>query len=139
MKQSDRYSQSNIKMNPEGVSSDLGLFKEPRRVIHKNEIFERAKSAKINHENKVMVNKLIDADCMIVDRERAKRHYMNHRKYSNIIRKYQENGERHVTPVINLKKVNPAIASYQSQRAQSARQRFTDDNDSDVFPSNWLG
>lgn len=39
-----------------------------------------------------MVGKLIDADCMIVSRSSAADNYKRHRKYSSLIRKYQENG-----------------------------------------------
>ena len=76
-----------------------------------------------------MVCKLIDADCMIVSRERAAKSYQKHRKYSSLIRKYQENGERIVTPVINLDKISPTIADYHTSRVQSAKQNFKLEDD----------
>lgn len=69
--------------------------------------------------------KLIDSDCSVLKRSQANENYRRQRQYFNLIRKYQENGERIVTPIINVSKLSPAVADYhtsRSSRAQSARQ-----------------
>ena len=43
----------------------------------------------IDHENRKMVGKLIDADCMVVSRSTAAQSYRRNRRYSGLIRKYQ--------------------------------------------------
>lgn len=62
---------------------------------------------------------------MVVSKSRAAESYQQHRKYVSLIRRYKENGERHVIPVINVDKLSPALSDYRSFRALNAKkERF---------------
>lgn len=54
-----------------------------------------------------------------------------------MIRKYQENGERITTPIINVKNLNPALADFKSSRVASARTRVQVEQCPEDFMFNW--
>lgn len=64
-------------------------IKKSHRVIHMNEIVERAKSARINEENKKIVMRLMDTSCLITNKNAAKEFYQRQSKYKNLRRRYQ--------------------------------------------------
>lgn len=90
----------------------IGEFESPRRVIHRDEAVVRAQSARINRENFKMVQRMIEVECMITDKTRAESFYNSQKKYRSLRRRYQENGERIITPIVNIKLLNPTLASF---------------------------
>lgn len=74
---------------------------------------------------------------MVLTREKAAVNYSRQRHYSNYSRKYLESGEPCVTPVINLKQVGSAVASYHNSRVKSAHRRFNSENP-EMPATHWL-
>ena len=64
-------------------------FNTPHKVIHRDAITERAKSARISSENMKMVQRLIDTECMVTDKTQAESFYTQQKKYKNLRRRYQ--------------------------------------------------
>jgi hypothetical protein len=55
---------------------------------------------------------MIEVECMITDKTRAETFYNSQKKYRSLRRRYQENGERIITPIVNIKFLNPTLASF---------------------------
>ena len=53
-----------------------------------------------------LAEKIIQTDCQIVKNSAAQEHFRKHQKYRNLRTRYQENGERFTTPIINIKQLN---------------------------------
>jgi hypothetical protein len=67
----------------------LGEYESPRRLIHRDAVVVRAQSARINRENFKMVQRLIEAECMVTDKSRAETFYNSQKKYRSLRRRYQ--------------------------------------------------
>ena len=114
-------------------------LKQPHRVIHKNQAFERAKSARISHENMKIVRKIIKTDCQVIKKSTAEAHFQMHQKYRSLRKRYQENGERFTTPILNFRHLNPFLIQYSKSRLSSARYELSKQEDSyQRLPLQWL-
>ena len=99
-------------------------FNTPHKVIHRDAITERAKSARISNENMRMVQRLIDTECLITDKTQAEGFFTQQKRYKNLRRRYQETGERPTLPLGNLKLLNPTLASFRSTNPALRRANY---------------
>lgn len=68
-----------------------------------------------------MVQKLINTECLILNKPVAEELFKKQRKYRSLRRRYQDTGEPNLTPLGNLKLLNPTLFTYKKHNLSSSR------------------
>jgi hypothetical protein len=86
---------------------------DSKRIIHKNLSYEKFKNKRISQENIGMVNRLVNTECLITKNSKVSESYQRHKKYREIRKRYNENGERKdYVPFGNKSLLCPTLAEY---------------------------
>ena len=70
------------------------MFDKPKRVVHRNESFEKFRNRKIERENCELVKRLIDTNCEVIRNKKSSDSFKRHLKYREIRNKYADDGTR---------------------------------------------
>ena len=72
------------------LRSSSVMFDKPKRVVHKNESFEKFRNKRIHRENRDLVKRLIDTSCEVVRNQQSAGSFRKHLKYREIRNKYTD-------------------------------------------------
>lgn len=92
------------------LRSSSVVFDKPKRVVHKNESFEKFRNKKIQRENGDLVKRLIDTSCEVVRNQKSADSFRRHLKYREIRNKYTDEGVRkHPLALVNSELLCPTL------------------------------
>lgn len=70
------------------------MLDQPRRVVHKNESFDKFRNWKIERENGKLMKRLVGASCQVVKKHQTQGSFRKHLHYKGIRAKFDQEGNR---------------------------------------------